>query len=180
MKLRTQPALLAGYADAGLTALRESIVMDIKEKNTFAWLTRFRQTEELYVRTIYALLVVSDDRIPHFFSEVYPNGLRDIYDEVNRIAFAGQGRLDMTLNDPEVSNFKVMDFFNETAHVSFRSQVHAGHLYSIPDWSMIGDLHVARIDTHRDLFQQIVLLFSTGKDREEVLQMLRFQYTNPA
>jgi hypothetical protein len=94
MELRAQPALLAGYTYAGLTALRESVAMDIKENNIYAWMTRFRQTEELYIRAIYALLVASDDQIPHFFSEMYPNGFRAIYDEVNKVAFAGHGRLD--------------------------------------------------------------------------------------
>jgi hypothetical protein len=53
---------------AAMAELAESICRDLENKKVFAFHTRVRQPEELYIRTLYTLFVASDEEIPHILS----------------------------------------------------------------------------------------------------------------
>ncbi len=48
--------------------LAVSICRDYTEQNFFAWNTRLRQPEELYIRTLYALFIATKEELPHILS----------------------------------------------------------------------------------------------------------------
>jgi hypothetical protein len=178
--VKYRPAILAGYAFTGLNALKNSIIRDIENDDIIAWITRSRQVEELYVSSIYALLVANEDEIPHFFSEVFPNGLGLAYKQVNELAFAGKGQLHMTSEDPDLREMRILDLFNQTAHVSFLSLLLAGKFYQFPERTSTAAAFVERVKTYCDHLLHITQDFAAGKSRDEILRTLRSQYGQQA
>jgi len=65
---------MTAWTLAAMAELRESICRDLVNKKVFAFHTRVRQPEELYIRTLYALFVASKEEIPHILSGATPNG----------------------------------------------------------------------------------------------------------
>lgn len=173
-----EPALLAVYAFTGLSSLKDSIERDIEKDDVIAWLTRSRQIEELYVRSIYALFIATEDEIPHFFSEERPNSLAYIYKQVNEIAFAGKGRLHITSDDPDLKGVTVLDLFNQTAHLSFASLLLAGEFYKHPERTGSAAAFAEGAKMYSYFLQKITNDFTIGKTRDEILRELRSAYEN--
>jgi hypothetical protein len=55
------PAEMTKWTLAAMAELAESICRDLENKKVFAFHTRVRQPEELYIRTLYTLFVASDE-----------------------------------------------------------------------------------------------------------------------
>jgi hypothetical protein len=116
------PALIARQALIGMTQLRDSMQDDLKGNRSFAFLTRFRQIEELFHRMIFCLFAATPEEIPHFLSEAYPNKFDDIFKLVNQRVCEGRSTLDKRVIQgdglPDQTFWKIM---NETSHVSMRA-----------------------------------------------------------
>src|SRR5579864_4228289 len=69
------PVDLTMWTLAAMAELTQSICRDLESRNVFAFHTRIRQPEELYIRTLYTLFVATDEEIPHILSGATPNGL---------------------------------------------------------------------------------------------------------
>ena len=78
---------------SAIAELGRSISRDLAEGKYFAWFTRMRQPEELYVRTVYALFIATEKELHHIISGETPNGLAGYYRAVNKIVFEGRGLL---------------------------------------------------------------------------------------
>ena len=115
------PDKMTAWTLAAMTELRESICRDLVNKKVFAFHTRVRQPEELYIRTLYALFVASREEIPHILSGTTPNGLSNLYREVNRLVFDDRGLLLVQQAGQNFGTFIPIDTLHDSAHASFRS-----------------------------------------------------------
>jgi hypothetical protein len=61
----TGPDKLLGWVQVSLSQIHDSILDDFKNNRHFGWLTRLRQIEELYFRTLYILFLIPDEEVPH-------------------------------------------------------------------------------------------------------------------
>jgi hypothetical protein len=61
------PEKMTSWVLSGIAELRNSIDKDLKAGQMFAFLTRLRQPEELYIRTMYALFIASEKELHHIF-----------------------------------------------------------------------------------------------------------------
>jgi hypothetical protein len=116
------PAVIARQALVGMTQLRDSIQDDLSGIRSFAFLTRFRQIEELFHRTIFHLFAATPEEIPHFLSDVPPNSFDCIFKLLNQRLCDGRLTLDkhviQTVGLPDHRLWKIM---HETTHVSMRA-----------------------------------------------------------
>ena len=69
----TGPDKLLGWVQVSLGQIHDSILDDFKKNRHFGWLTRLRQIEELYFRTLYITFLIPDAEIPHWLSGDPPN-----------------------------------------------------------------------------------------------------------
>jgi len=121
MRALASPVPMTKHVWAAMIELRDSICGDLRDKRWLAFQTRMRQPEELYIRTLYALFVASDEELPHIISGEIPNGLSRLYAEVNRVVLGGRGPLLVSLPGLNYGTFTSMDTLNDGAHVSFHS-----------------------------------------------------------
>jgi hypothetical protein len=158
------PCELARWATNALIELRDSIGRDSAERQIFALITRLRQVEELYSRTVYILLLVTDDELPHMLSGAMPNGFSFHYDQVNKSIFGGRGVLER--------DSKTMEMLHHTAHVSFWAMRRMVAFETIGEWPDFR-VHLERINRMcRDL-DDIRRRFAAGMSRAEVLDYLQ-------
>jgi hypothetical protein len=69
------------------------VIDDVNKGRIFAYLTRWRDPEELYTRVLYAMFVAPADHLPHIFSGDMPNGFAAMWKKVNEVIFEGNGML---------------------------------------------------------------------------------------
>lgn len=170
-----QPQLIAGLAFAGMTALRESISRDVMENRMFSWLTRIRQVEELYIRALYLLLVADESVIPHFLSEEHPNGLAQLYQQVNESIFFGKGELQLKQPGLASGEFAPLDIMHQATHVSFRALMMAKGLHDDP--SLVdANLFLHKIETNCDHLMQMTHMFAIGQGKAAVLASIQSRY----
>jgi hypothetical protein len=93
IQLFAPPEQMTFWVLHGMAELRDSIVRDMKDSKLFAWFTRLRQPEELYIRTLYALFIANEQELHHILSGDLPNGLSALYVKVNEVVFEGRGLL---------------------------------------------------------------------------------------
>lgn len=87
------PEQMTLWTRVAMGELAESICRELEENKVFAWYSRLRLPEELYIRTLYALFVATEEELPHILSGAPPNGLSDLYSRVNDVVFEGRGLL---------------------------------------------------------------------------------------
>src|SRR5208282_4471397 len=73
------PTEMTKWTLVAMAELAQSICRDLENKKVFAFHTRIRQPEELYIRTLYTLFVATAKEIPHILSGAMPNGLSRLY-----------------------------------------------------------------------------------------------------
>lgn len=115
------PEQMTLWVRTAMAELSESICRDLMAKKVFAWHSRLRQPEELYIRTLYTLFIASEAELHHILSGDMPNGLSRLYEGVNRLVFEGRGLLQVSLPGLSFGTFKPMDTLNDGAHASFRA-----------------------------------------------------------
>jgi hypothetical protein len=168
------PEKLAYWVLGGMAELRESICRDLAEKKVFAWLTRLRQPEELYVRTLYALFIANDKELHHILSGAMPNGLSGMYSKVNALVFGGRGLLQAPQAGLNFGEFVPMDILNDGAHVSFAAfltciGIVKNPQYFPPDFPTIYFRHLTGYCKNLDYMHG---MFKAGKERQHVLSGL--------
>jgi hypothetical protein len=99
--------------------LRHSICRDMEENKLFAWYTRLRQPEELYIRTLYALFVADEKELHHVLSGDTPNRVSALYRKVNTLVFEGRGSLQVEQPGLKYGSFTPMEILHAGAHASF-------------------------------------------------------------
>jgi len=69
----SDPARLTQWVKACSVELTQSVIDDVKKGRYFAYLTRWRQPEEMYYRALYVLCGADKEAIPHIVSGEPPN-----------------------------------------------------------------------------------------------------------
>src|SRR5437016_1526040 len=69
----SNPEHLALWVKSCLVELVQSVIDDVNKGRFFAYLTRWRQPEEMYHRALYTLFVADRTLIPHVVSGEPPN-----------------------------------------------------------------------------------------------------------
>ncbi len=140
----SKPETAAEWVKACIVELVQSVESDVGSHRYFAYLTRWRHTEELYHRALYVLFVADPKEIPHIASNELPNGFSAMWGKVNQTIYDGKGTLDkkqMGLNGEE---FTAMDTLNNAGHASFATVVMCIDVTRNRErWKPIIDKHIA-------------------------------------
>lgn len=179
------PAEMTKWTLAAMAELAQSICRDLESKKVFAFHTRVRQPEELYIRTLYALFVAPDDEIPHILSGATPNGFSRLYREVNRVVFEDRGLLLVQQPGQSYGTFAPIDTLHDGAHVSFRSFLACIGWVRNPDNLPSVEKYCQHLKTYCDYLNYMHEMFKAGKRKEDVLVGIKNlhrprQATNPA
>jgi len=176
MKAYDDPKQLAAWTEAGMKELVLSFLQDMEAGRVFAWLTRLRQIEELYVRAIYTLLIADRSEVPHLLSNMLPNGFSALYKKVNASVFDGRGKLTDVISGRSYGSFTPMETINQGAHVSFASMLTAIGINSLPAEERNLDNYRKHLDTYLVRLNHMRKMFEQGRSREQVLEALRMMH----
>jgi hypothetical protein len=81
--MRQSSADVIDWTKRCIVELIQSVIDDVNKGRIFAYLTRWRDPEELYTRVLYAMFVAPADHLPHIFSGDMPNGFAVMWKKVN-------------------------------------------------------------------------------------------------
>lgn len=176
MKAYDDPKQLAGWAEAGMKELALSFLQDMEAGRVFAWVTRLRQIEELYIRSIYTLLIADKSEVPHLLSNMLPNGFSALYKKVNSLVFEGRGKLTDITPGRSYGSFTPMETINQGAHVSFASMLTAIGINSLPLEERNFDNYRKHLDAYLTRLNYMRKMFEQGRSREQVLEGLRMMH----
>jgi hypothetical protein len=175
--LSQSPATIADWTKRCMVELIQSVIADVNAPGVgrmFAYLTRWRDPEELYHRVLYALLVAPESHLPHIFSGELPNGFSSIWRKVNDVIYEGRGELLKERTDPSGRTFRAMDLLNQNAHNSYFTM-----LMTVGVVKESGDAWKANIKKHVESWQRRVEylnhlegLFRAGRERTVILNAI--------
>jgi hypothetical protein len=168
------PKELTDLVRAAMAELLESFKNDAQNNRTFAWMTRLRQVDELYMRTVYILLLAKDEEIPHVLSGDTPNGFDFIYAAFNRAVLDGRGELKETKPGFKFGTFTPMKTIHNATHVSFQTLITWRSSKQYPE-SVQGfpEKYVGHVEKCRLYLDQVGKLLGAGRDKSLVLKVLR-------
>jgi hypothetical protein len=166
------PDKLTFWVLQAMEELRDSISRDLADGKLFAWLTRLRQPEELYIRTLYALFISDERELHHLLSGEPPNGLSRLYRKVNQVVFEGRGQLKVSQPGLNYGAFSPMDTLNAGAHVSFSALVTWTGLAKNPEYLPADsrDRYIGLLTSYCDNLRQMHELFKAGRPKKVVLE----------
>ncbi len=166
----SNPEKLAEWVKHCIAELINSVSNDIDQGRFFAYLTRWRQPEELYHRALYILFVADKAAIPHIVSGELPNSFSDMWKAVNDAVFNGKGTLDKPQSGLSGEQFTAMNTLNNSAHASFATIVTCIEFARKPEFrAPIIDKHLAYCKTLCNHLDEIEKMFKAGKSKGEVL-----------
>jgi hypothetical protein len=167
-------ASLVEWTKTCIVEIIQSVINDVNEKRFFAYLTRWRQPEELYCRALYVLFVATPEEVPHVISCEAPNNFADMWKKVNDAVFAGHGTLVKPLLSPNGEEFTVLNTLNNNAHGSYATML---TVYSIV---RLNTFEISQIEKHLDHWKRlcdylnhIEQLFKAGRDKSVALAAMR-------
>ncbi|MDE3187730.1 MAG: hypothetical protein KGM96_09435, partial [Acidobacteriota bacterium] len=162
------PDKCLSWVQASLSELRDSMIDDYNNNRLIGWLTRIRQVEEVYFRTLYILFLAAEEEAPHILAGDYPNSFGFVYNRVNEEILFGRGELTNPKAGLSLGEFKPMDILNAGAHVGFRAMQmvvlisqHSSRPPNIGGYLKHVGVYIDRIDHMRKLFE-------AGRDKETV------------
>jgi hypothetical protein len=153
--------------------LTESICRDREENKIFAWYSRLRLPEELYIRTLYALFVATEKELHHVLSGALPNGLTDLYAKVNSVVFDGKGRMQVSQPGLAHGMFKPMDILHSGAHGSFHAFLTCIGLSRNPENLPSPQKHRGHLQKYCAYLEYMHGMFMAGKEKKHVLTGLK-------
>lgn len=164
------PIQMTFWTLGAMGELRNSIFRDLEEKNLFAWLSRLRQPEELYIRTLYCLFVATDEELPHILSGDMPNGLFFLYSKVNDLVFEGKGQMLTELSGLNYGSFRPIDTLHDGAHASFRAFGTCIALANNPEGLLPVEKYRSHLTTYFNYLNYMHEMFKSGKEKKHVLE----------
>jgi hypothetical protein len=166
----SKPETVAEWVKSCIVEIVQSVTADTDGNRFFAYLTRWRQPEELYHRALYVLFVADKSALPHIASGELPNSFSAMWKEVNRVVYDGKGTLDqkqMGLNGEE---FTAMNTLNNSAHASFATIVTCIDVSKNRQrWKPLIDKHIAYWKILCVNLDHIEKGFKAGQNRADVL-----------
>ena len=175
--LSQSPAAIADWTKRCMAELIQSVTADIKAPGAgriFAYLTRWRDLEELYHRVLYALLVAPESHLPHIFSGELPNGFSAIWRKVNEVIYEGRGELLKERTDPSGRTFTAMDLLNQNAHNSYSTMLMTFGVVREggSEWKAHVHKHVESWQRRVEYLNHIEGLFRAGRDKAVILSAI--------
>ena len=159
--------------------LVQSVIDDVNKGRYFAYLTRWRQPEEMYHRALYTLFVADKAAIPHIVSGELPNSFSAMWKEVNQTVYNGKGTLDQKQLGLNGEEFTAMNTLNNSAHASFATIV------TTIDFAKNRELRTPIVNKHIEYWKllcdnldHIEKGFKAGKSKEEVLTEFKKLHKN--
>ena len=167
------PEKMTFWVCAAMSELGQSISRDLAEGKLFAWHTRLRQPEEMYIRTLYALFIATEKELHHILSGDLPNGLSGYYKAVNELVFEGRGLLLADQPGLKYGTFKPMETLNDGAHASFKAFLTCVGFKKNPEYLPSPDAYTKHLVTYCRYLTYMHEMFKAGKDRKHVLEGVR-------
>jgi hypothetical protein len=166
----SDPERLAQWTKHCVAELINSVTNDVNKGLFFAYLTRWRQPDEMYYRVLYMLFVANKTAISHIVSGEPPNSFSVMQRAVNQKVFEGKRNLDKRQSGLSGEQFTVFDTLNNSAHASFATIVACIEFAKKPEFrAPIIEKHLGYWKTLCNNLDQIEKLFKDGKKKEEVL-----------
>lgn len=168
------PETMTHWTLAAMVDLRDSICRDLLEKKIFAWFTRLRQPEELYIRTLHNLFIATEKQLHHSLSGEIPNSYSLLYEDVNKVIFEGRGMLfteQQGLN-PAVT-FKAKDVLNDGAHVSYSAFLTCIGFVRHPEYQRPPQVYIDHMNKYCAYLKYMHDMFKGGKDKNDVLEGIK-------
>ena len=166
----SDPETCAQWTKHCIVELIQSVIDDLKKKRFFAYLTRFRQPDEMYYRALYLIFVADKDAIPHVLSGELPNSFSAMQKAVNQTVFGGKRALDKPQSGLSGEQFTVFDTLNSSAHASCAIIVACIDFAKKPESKVpIIEKHLAYWKTLCTNLDEVEKMFKEGKKRAEVL-----------
>lgn len=168
------PADVVDWTKRCIVEITQSVIDDVNKKRIFAYLTRWRDPEELYIRVLYALFVAPPDHLPHIFSGDIPNGFAAMWRKVNEVVFEGNGTLLEEKVGLKGEIFTTMDALNQGAHNSFSTMLTTiGIVRGKPEeWHPQIKKHIEHWQKQVEYLNHIEGLFRAGREKADVLQAI--------
>jgi len=167
------PEKMTVWTLVAMRELRESICRDLTDNKVFAWYSRLRLPEELYIRTLYALFIATDKELPHILSGDRPNGLSPLYSKVNELVFEGRGLLQASQPGLNHGTFKPMDILHDGAHGSFRALMTCVGLSRNREYLPPPERYCEYLAKYCAYLEYMHGMFKAGKEKKHVLAGLR-------
>ncbi|HEV2388513.1 MAG TPA: hypothetical protein VGS20_14800 [Candidatus Acidoferrales bacterium] len=175
--LSQSPATVIDWTKRCIVELIQSVIADIHAPGAgrmFAYLTRWRDPEELYHRVLYALLIAPASHLPHIFSGDLPNGFSAMWRKVNEVIYEGRGELLKERTDPGGRTFTAMDLLNQHAHNSYFTMLMTFGIVRKGgnEWKAYVQKHVESWQRRVEYLNHIEGLFRIGRDKTVVLDAI--------
>jgi hypothetical protein len=172
--MRQSPADIIDWTKRCIVELIQSVIDDVNKGRIFAYLTRWRDPEELYTRVLYALFVAPADHLPHIFSGEWPNGFAAMWKKVNEVVFEGNGTLFKEQVGLNGEVFTTMEALNQNAHNSFSTMLTTTSIVrsQTEEWQPRIKKHVEHWQKYVEYLNHIEQLFRVGRKKEDVLQAI--------
>jgi hypothetical protein len=165
----SKPESVAWWSLASMVDLRLSIAADMDAKRLFAWQTRLRQVEEIYIRALYVMFIATDAELPHILSGEQPNSLVDLYRKVNEAIFNGQGIWETAQPGQSWGQFKPIDILHNSAHASFAAMSTAIGFARDPDFKFNYDGYKKHLENYCVRLEYMHMMFKGGKSKADVM-----------
>lgn len=167
---------VASWTKMCIAELINSVIEDVNKGRFFAYLTRWRQPDEMYYRALYIVFVADKAAIPHIVSGEMPNSFSTMQKAVNQRVFDGKRTLDGPLSGLNGEQFTVFDTLNNSAHASFATIVTCIECARKPEFrAPVINKHLEYWKTLCDSLNHIENLFKAGRSREDALTEFRKQ-----
>jgi hypothetical protein len=166
----SDPERCAQWTKHCIVELINSVIDDVNKGRFFAYLTRWRQPDEMYYRALYLLFVADKNAIPHVVSGELPNSFSAMQKAVNQAVFGGKRALDKPHPGLSGEQFTVFDTLNSSAHASFATVVMCIEFAKKREFrTPIIEKHLEYWKTLCNNLDQAEKMFKDGKKRAEVL-----------
>jgi hypothetical protein len=163
------PDKMTRWVLAAMAELRDSICRDLAENKLFAWSSRLRQPEELYIRTLYVLFIATDDEVPHILSGDMPNSFSTLYAQVNKIIFEGRGEVLDKKQSLNMDPTSLIDHLNDGAHVAFPALQICVTLAQKPEDMKDVGKYYKHLDSICTKLNYMRGMFEGGKEKKHIL-----------
>jgi hypothetical protein len=165
----SDPVKLASWVKTALGELINSMKADLQADRILAYMSRLRQSEELYHRALYVLFIASPKEIPHVLSGEMPNGFAAIYKRVNRGILDDRGNLDKPQAGISGDEFTAMRMLNESAHGSFGFLLTCIGIARNPELKEHFLKHFVHLNRYWTYLNYMEEAFTAGKTKADVL-----------
>jgi hypothetical protein len=169
MREFSQPERLTQWSLAAMVDLRDSIIADMEANRVFAWQTRMRQVEEIYIRALYVLFVASDGERPHIFSGATPNSVTVLYRKVNSLVFEGRGDWEILKLGESHGQFTTLEMLHSSGHASFGAILTAISFHRNPEVCQQNEGYIQHLETYCSRLDYMHNMFKAGKSKADVL-----------